>query len=164
MKLAMALCAAALVAAPAVASSQDLDVNRTQTLALTVEATDVFTISNTGNVTVSVAADGAPHSFTTEGGTYTVTTNAAQADSRDIMVSIASLITDVTVELKLFYAGANGSTNNFVTLTTTPTSAVTGIYASTASAQAITYRITAPLTVAPQTPTRVVTYTLTDLP
>ena len=162
MKLAMALCAAAIVAAPAVASSQD--VNRTQTLALTVEATDVFTISNTGNVTVSVAADGAPHSFTTEGGTYTVTTNAAQADSRDIMVSIASLITDVTVELKLFYAGTNGSTNNFVTLTTTPTSAVTGIYASTASAQAITYRITAPLTVAPQTPTRVVTYTLTDLP
>ena len=164
MKWTMAVCAAALVVAPGIASSQDLSTNRTQTLDLTIEATDVFTISNTGNVTVSVTANGNPQSFTTEGGTYTVTTNAASADAREIMVSIASPITDVTVEMNLAYAGTNGASAGFVTLTATPTPAVTGIYASNAATQAITYRITAPVTVAPQNPTRVVTYTLIDTP
>ena len=117
----MALCAAALVVAPGLASAQDLNANRTQTLDLTVEATDVF--------------------------------NAAQADAREIMVSIASLISDFTVELKLFYTGTNGTSADFVTLSTTPQPAVTGIYASSASTQAITYRITAPVTAPPQTPT-----------
>jgi hypothetical protein len=164
MKLAMALCAAALAVAPGIASSQDLDANRTQTLNLTVEATDVFTITNTGNVTVSVTANGSPQTFTTQGGTYTVTTNAASADAREIMVSIASLITNVQVELSLAYGGTNGSSAGFVTLSTTPQPAVSGIYASTSSAQAITYRITAPITVPPQNPTRTVTYTLIDTP
>jgi hypothetical protein len=164
MKLARALCAAALVVAPAIASAQDLDANKTQTLNLTVEATDVFTISNTGSVAISVAANGTAQSFTTEGGTYTVTTNAASADAREIMVSIASTITNVTVELKLDYNGTNGSTANFVTLTATPAPAVTGIFASTASTQAITYRITAPVTVPAGLQSRVVTYTLIDTP
>jgi hypothetical protein len=164
MKIAMALCATVLVVAPGIASSQDLTTNRTQTLNLTVEATDVFTISNTGNVTVSVTANGSPQTFTTQGGNYTVTTNAASADAREIMVSIQSLITDVTVELSLAYTGTNGSSAGFVTLTTSPQPAVTGIYASSAATQAITYKITAPVTVPPQNPTRTVTYTLIDTP
>jgi hypothetical protein len=165
MKLAIALCAAALVAAPAVASSQ-VPIDQAQSLVLTIAATDVFTLGNTGNVNITVNATGVAQSFTTQGGTYSVSTNAASTESRDIMVSIASTITDVTVELKLFYSGSNshGSTNNFVTLSTTPQSAVTGIYGESASAQAITYKITAPVTVSPTTVTKVVTYTLADIP
>jgi hypothetical protein len=163
MKAAAFLAVGALALVGSVASAQDLDVDRTQTLDLTVTATDIFTISNTGSVTVSQAANNTP--VTTSGGTYSVQTNAVLADAREIMVDIASAITGVTIELELAYNGANGTSAGFVTLTTTPTPAVTGIYASTASTQAITYRITVPPTVAAQANTqRVVTYTLIDTP
>jgi hypothetical protein len=163
MRLASFLTVAALAAAPVVAMAQDLDAGRAQTVNITVSATDLFSI-NTATVPLTVAADNTAHAFTNAGGTYSVSTNAISGDERNITAQIDANTSGLTVEVSLSYGGTHGTSAGFISLGTSATAAVTGIYASTHTGN-ISYRLTA----APTVPAtggsplgKTVTFTLID--
>jgi hypothetical protein len=159
MKLANVVAVAVLLLAPAAtAAAQDLGTLRTQTLDVTISATDIFTV--TAAPAMTVAADGVAHEKA--GGTYSVATNAEATAKRKIQVKIATLIPDVTVRVKLDYEGDHGAGGTFVLLAADNTyvPVVTDIYASSSPGSAITYELTVPVTVPAGNPTRTVTYTL----
>ena len=162
MRVASAVAVASFLLAPAAtAAAQDLGASRTQTIDVTVEETETFTISTSSPAPISVAADGQPHTFS--GGTYNVSTNVEFIDERKIQVSVlSSLIPGVAIEVSLAYDGAHGNSAGYVVIATTNHAydAVFGIYSSFANAQAITYRLTVPVTTAAFHTTRVVAFTL----
>lgn len=165
MRLATVFGVAALAIVPAVAAAQDLDTGRPQTLEITIQATDVFTIANPGAIILSVPASNTATTFTNAGGNYTVATNAISTDTRNITAQITSggATSGLTIEVNLSYSG-NGTSAGFTPITASAVPVVTGIYASTHTGT-ISYRLTATAAV-PATGgsplAKTVTYTLID--
>lgn len=138
----------------------------TQTVQFTIANMSEIAL-NSGTISLAVVAPtaGSAPTAVTAGSTYDITTNASQ-NGKKIQASIdTAMPTNVTLEVNVTAPTASGTSQNFVTLTTTPADVVTALQGAAQTGVGITYRLTATVSARAVTTaaTKTVTFTVVDL-
>jgi hypothetical protein len=131
----------------------------TQDIDITVQAVNEITVGTTVTLNInSATAGGAPSG--TASSTYSITTNSATSKKITAQLS-AALTSGLTLSANL-QAPSTGTSTGDTPLSTTPSDVVTSIEAVAATGLTIGYSATATVSVAPNTYSADVTYTIVN--